>query len=227
MRFFHGNLQSCSPSPFLLELDSKYAEVVPADGGAGWNTGGGYGRQRYGSGGYSGYGGQSRTYGSGSAKTYGNDSGSEYGSGGYSNYGERSKAGRGGGAETYGNDSGSEYGDGGYNGYKGQGKNDARNYGNGQTYGAKGYSGSNIVPPQSVPPRGNFKRVSTIEQAAGAPPPAGTYTVGQKVKHGKFGIGIIADIQGLPDANQKFIIDFPPPVGTKTLLAAFAKLERV
>ncbi|MDR2557067.1 MAG: UvrD-helicase domain-containing protein, partial [Bacteroidales bacterium] len=41
MRFLHGNLQSCLPSPFLLELDSKYAEVVSADSGAGWDADGG------------------------------------------------------------------------------------------------------------------------------------------------------------------------------------------
>jgi DNA helicase-2/ATP-dependent DNA helicase PcrA len=160
MRFLHGNLQSEMPSPFLLELDAKYAEVVNVDQG---------GRREYdGGASYAGANGR-RMYGAG-----------------YNRYGERE---------------GGDY--------------------NRREYGAKGYSGSNIVPS-----RGNFKKVSSVKQTEpnAEASSSGEYAVGRKVLHDKFGKGTLLEVIG-EGANQKFVVDFAQPIGTKTLLAAFAKLK--
>ncbi|MDR0619331.1 MAG: UvrD-helicase domain-containing protein [Bacteroidales bacterium] len=184
MRFLHGSLQGCMPSPFLLELDSQYAEVVSAN--------------------------------SGSAAGSGFDNGGSSVRGGWSG---------GGGAAGSGFDNGGSFVRGGWN--RG-----------GNSGGAHGSSGSNFVrrnventhatgstPFSSTPPRGNFKKVSAAQQATGAPPPpAVNNTVGQEVLHSRFGRGTILEITG-DGANLKYTVDFAPPVGIKTLLAAFAKLK--
>lgn len=47
---------------------------------------------------------------------------------------------------------------------------------------------------------------------------------GAKVRHGKFGIGLVLAIEG-EGPNQKVIVEFEAPAGVKNLLTAFAKLE--
>lgn len=54
---------------------------------------------------------------------------------------------------------------------------------------------------------------------------AGGYTVGQRVEHPKFGVGIIERIETL-DADHKLVVRFDR-AGEKTLLAKFAKLTKL
>jgi superfamily I DNA/RNA helicase len=163
MRFLHGNLQSALPSPFLLELDSQYAEVVTNGGATGNSSSRHYGRSSWAAGGGGGYGG---------------------------NYGEYGKSG----SNFIKRNAGSTHADGGT---------------------------PQNNPQNNILPRGNFKKVG---QAKSAPPPERIYVTGQKVIHNKFGKGTILEIMG-DGSNQKLIIDFSLPIGTKTLLATFAKLE--
>lgn len=51
------------------------------------------------------------------------------------------------------------------------------------------------------------------------------WKVGEKVKHGKWGIGTVVKVKGEGD-NMELDIAFPSPVGIKKLLAKFAPIER-
>ena len=51
------------------------------------------------------------------------------------------------------------------------------------------------------------------------------YRVGQKVRHEKFGVGVVLNVSGEGD-NEQLEVVFPN-VGPKRLLLAYAKLERV
>jgi DNA helicase-2/ATP-dependent DNA helicase PcrA len=194
-RFLHGNISGCMPSPFLLELDSRFAEVI--DGGSSGSSGDNDyrsdGRGGYGGGGYRGSG----SYGSSGSGggSYGGDGGYRSGGGGGGSYG--------GGGYRGGGSSG--YRSGGYGG----GGSDIQD----DTFGAKGNAGSNFIP------KGNFKPAKAVKSSADTPV---HYTVGQPVQHSKFGNGKILEIL---DGGQKLIVAFPVPTGTKTLLAAFAKLK--
>lgn len=51
------------------------------------------------------------------------------------------------------------------------------------------------------------------------------WKVGEKVKHGKWGIGTVVKVKGA-DENMELDIAFPSPIGIKKLLAKFAPIER-
>ncbi|SFB62820.1 hypothetical protein SAMN05216312_1239 [Cohnella sp. OV330] len=55
--------------------------------------------------------------------------------------------------------------------------------------------------------------------------PIVNYTVGEKVIHAKWGVGIIESIHG-SGKNQEIRINFPQPAGKKRLLAYFAPLQK-
>ena len=52
------------------------------------------------------------------------------------------------------------------------------------------------------------------------------YSVGDRVEHPKFGVGIINRIENLT-TDHKLVVDFGGAYGEKTLLAKFAKLEKL
>ena len=56
-------------------------------------------------------------------------------------------------------------------------------------------------------------------------PVSGDYTVGQRVEHPKFGVGIVQRIETLA-TDHKLVVAFDS-VGEKTLLAKFAKLTKL
>src|SRR5690606_16754675 len=51
------------------------------------------------------------------------------------------------------------------------------------------------------------------------------WKVGEKVKHGKWGIGTVVSVKGTGD-DLELDIAFPSPTGIKKLLAKFAPIER-
>ena len=58
-----------------------------------------------------------------------------------------------------------------------------------------------------------------------AMPVSGDYTVGQRVEHPKFGVGIVQRIETLA-TDHKLVVAFDG-AGEKTLLAKFAKLTKL
>ena len=56
-------------------------------------------------------------------------------------------------------------------------------------------------------------------------PVSGDYTVGQRVEHPKFGVGIVQRIETLA-TDHKLVVAFDS-MGEKTLLAKFAKLTKL
>jgi DNA helicase-2/ATP-dependent DNA helicase PcrA len=51
------------------------------------------------------------------------------------------------------------------------------------------------------------------------------WKVGEKVKHGKWGVGTVVSVKGKGD-DVELDIAFPSPVGIKKLLAKFAPIEK-
>ena len=80
---------------------------------------------------------------------------------------------------------------------------------------------------------GKFKKLSDLNAmphpAANAPAAAASntnFSPGMRVRHGKFGEGVILSTEG-EGANGKLKIRFDTPgIGIKTLLTQFAKLEK-
>jgi len=68
-------------------------------------------------------------------------------------------------------------------------------------------------------------RVAGDQPISASAPSLGTYAVGDRVEHAKFGVGIIRRIEML-STDQKLVVDFGN-VGEKTLLAKFAKLTKL
>ena len=52
------------------------------------------------------------------------------------------------------------------------------------------------------------------------------YSVGDRVEHPKFGVGIINRIENMA-TDHKVVVDFGGQYGEKTLLAKFAKLTKL
>jgi len=69
-------------------------------------------------------------------------------------------------------------------------------------------------------------RKSTIYDMQKRPEPRGDWKVGDKAKHGKWGIGVVVQAKGNED-DLELQIAFPNPVGIKKLLARFAPIEKV
>ena len=85
---------------------------------------------------------------------------------------------------------------------------------------------------QSLRPSTDGMRRIGVRQAAdgGVPlgdtmPVSGDYTVGQRVEHPKFGVGIVQRIETLA-TDHKLVVAFDG-AGEKTLLAKFAKLTKL
>ena len=66
----------------------------------------------------------------------------------------------------------------------------------------------------------------TIYDMQKRPEPRGDWKVGDKAKHGKWGIGVVVQAKGSED-DLELQIAFPNPVGIKKLLARFAPIEKV
>ncbi len=78
--------------------------------------------------------------------------------------------------------------------------------------------------PSSAPPK-NLKRVRPTQESEGNFEALTNVEVGERVKHQRFGMGTVSDLEG-SGPNKKAIIEFDN-VGEKKLLLKFAKLERV
>lgn len=61
---------------------------------------------------------------------------------------------------------------------------------------------------------------------AGAAAEAGGFKAGDKVSHGKWGIGTIVAVKGSGN-DTELQIAFPAPMGVKRLLAGFAPITKV
>jgi DNA helicase-2/ATP-dependent DNA helicase PcrA len=99
--------------------------------------------------------------------------------------------------------------------------------------GSSGFSrnGKAGTAPQTAGAAASASPFSRTAQQAGTRLPghgggAGIdWKVGEKVKHGKWGIGTVVKVKGA-DENMELDIAFPSPVGIKKLLAKFAPIER-
>lgn len=61
--------------------------------------------------------------------------------------------------------------------------------------------------------------------AAGAQRDNADFQTGDKVAHGKWGVGTVVAVKGTGD-DMELQIAFPAPVGIKRLLAAFAPIKK-
>ncbi|WP_310550685.1 DNA helicase PcrA [Paenibacillus glufosinatiresistens] len=79
----------------------------------------------------------------------------------------------------------------------------------------------------STAPAGSSARATVVSggpaQASGA---AGGFKAGDKVSHGKWGVGTIVSVKGEGN-DMELQIAFPAPVGVKRLLAGFAPISKV
>ena len=95
-----------------------------------------------------------------------------------------------------------------------------------------GYGGERRQPdPKIVAPvqnrsTENLRRLPTAPKYDAAPAAPCRYAVGDRVEHPKFGVGIVNRIENLT-TDHKVVVDFGGAYGEKTLLAKFAKLEKL
>lgn len=68
--------------------------------------------------------------------------------------------------------------------------------------------------------------VSGTPQTSKSPAGAGDFSAGDKVSHGKWGVGTVVAIKGTGN-DTELQIAFPAPVGVKRLLASFAPITKV
>jgi len=68
-------------------------------------------------------------------------------------------------------------------------------------------------------------RLPAAKREKTEPHTAGDYSVGDRVKHSKFGEGMVVSIK--PDTAGDIIVVAFPDVGIKKLLAEYAGLEKV
>ena len=83
-----------------------------------------------------------------------------------------------------------------------------------------------IVAPVQSRSTENMRRLPTTPVRDSAPAAPCRYAVGDRVEHPKFGVGIISRIENLA-TDHKLVVDFGGQYGQKTLLANFAKLEKL
>lgn len=81
------------------------------------------------------------------------------------------------------------------------------------------------TPPPVDPQRAGMRSVGVRQTEASAPLGQCAYSVGQRVEHPKFGKGVVERIEPLA-TDHKVVINFDS-YGSKTLLAAFAKLTKL
>ena len=70
-----------------------------------------------------------------------------------------------------------------------------------------------------------MRRINTSAAVSTASLSACPYQIGDRVEHPKFGVGVIQRIEPLA-SDHKVVVDFGS-YGEKTLLAKFAKLEKL
>jgi DNA helicase-2/ATP-dependent DNA helicase PcrA len=89
----------------------------------------------------------------------------------------------------------------------------------------RGMSGA--MPPRPSRPRGAAaRRLPDIEFPEEASQDAPRYVSGERVRHRKFGGGVVRAVSG-EGRDLRVSVDFDDPdIGTKQLLAAYAGLER-
>ncbi|MNO44044.1 ATP-dependent DNA helicase PcrA [compost metagenome] len=108
----------------------------------------------------------------------------------------------------------------------------------GSNFGHRGASGSGPVRPSgeatgahgAASSAGSRSSGVTVTVGASAAKPAGGqsdgFNAGDKVSHGKWGIGTVVAIKGTGN-DTELQIAFPAPVGVKRLLASFAPITKV
>ncbi|HEY8528485.1 MAG TPA: DNA helicase PcrA [Paenibacillaceae bacterium] len=199
-RLLYGRTSSNMPSRFLAEIPDELKDVRQFGGfgyGYGHGRGYGYGGSGYG---YGGYGSGGYGYGSG---------GSGYGSGGFG-------GGYGSGGRRYGSgyDAG-DFGSGGFGRRPGSGFGAGRRDDIGQVGRNAGGASDSTA--------------SAVDAGTGAGRGAAALeglTVGDKVRHAKWGIGTVVAVKGTGN-DTELQVAFPAPIGIKRLLAAFAPLTKV
>ena len=92
---------------------------------------------------------------------------------------------------------------------------------------ARGMSGGGAMPPRPSRPRGAAaRRLPEIDFPEETSQDAPRYVRGERVRHRKFGGGIVRAVSG-EGRDLRVSVDFDDPdIGTKQLLAAYAGLER-
>lgn len=81
---------------------------------------------------------------------------------------------------------------------------------------------------QSVQPRSTegMRRVSVGQSSDTRAVGPCAFSVGDRVEHPKFGVGVINRIESMA-TDHKVVVDFGGQYGEKTLLAKFAKLTKL
>ena len=97
---------------------------------------------------------------------------------------------------------------------------------------APGRPGFGAVPASGAPGTGGVRvtgggsAAPAAGNGASSGGAAGSYSVGDKVQHGKWGTGTIVSVKGAGN-DMELQIAFPAPVGVKRLLAAFAPVTKL
>ncbi|WP_295936097.1 UvrD-helicase domain-containing protein [uncultured Alistipes sp.] len=218
MRFKWGNMEFSRPSPFLREIDPKYIRMdfeMEEERPRRQQDGQGASaidelRRRFD------YRFQQKKQGAGGDGSYGSRGHNTYGGG---NSGARPSDGESGPARRFQGASG-QYSSGG-------------NSSGPRTFSARSTDSASSRPapaPNIVqtprPSTDGMRRVGVRQVAVGNDMPvSGDYTVGQRVEHPKFGVGIVQRIETLA-TDHKLVVAFDG-FGEKTLLAKFAKLTKL
>ncbi|GGH33378.1 DNA helicase PcrA [Paenibacillus segetis] len=106
-----------------------------------------------------------------------------------------------------------------------------RGFGNsgGGNFGNRSSDSPSPAATRSAAPSAGRVTMTTGMPGASSPKPSGSaseYNAGDKVSHGKWGIGTIVAIKGSGN-DMELQIAFPAPVGVKRLLAGFAPITKV
>ncbi|MBY7738475.1 DNA helicase PcrA [Paenibacillus polymyxa] len=112
---------------------------------------------------------------------------------------------------------------GGSYGGRGLGKSSGSNFGGERSFDTMSRSGSSASASPRVTVTTSLPAKPTPSVATGG---ASIFAAGDKVQHGKWGIGTIVAVKGTGN-DMELQIAFPAPVGVKRLLAGFAPITKV
>ncbi|MFK4303982.1 MULTISPECIES: DNA helicase PcrA [unclassified Paenibacillus] len=112
---------------------------------------------------------------------------------------------------------------GGSYGGRGLGKTNGSNFGGERSFDTMSRSGSSASTSPRVTVTTSSSAKPTPAASAGGP---SIFAAGDKVQHGKWGIGTIVAVKGTGN-DMELQIAFPAPVGVKRLLAGFAPITKV